>query len=252
MYALLMGGVALGLLVAVVLALVIYGVFSALEGAPQSIFMIIMQSLACVLTVQMVYWMHKNARNMKSAIEAEMLKSRENYAWWGALVVILVAIVREGSEIVVFLSAQIMALSSDNIGAFSLEVLVGVIASFVTFYLFILTGRVVSWKKFFSVTGFLLLFLGLSLLMRAVEDIVNLLVESDCVELLPAWTCSELWNSSDILSTSGFVGNLAGSFFAYRDQPTLLNVIVFVLFWLIIAFIFQRSNRYEAQTVKTA
>ncbi|WP_220181390.1 hypothetical protein [Oligella urethralis] len=42
---------------------------------------------------------------------------------------------------------------------------------------------------------------------------------------------ASLWDSSALLSTSSVVGNLAGSFFAYRDQPTLLNVIVFVVFW---------------------
>ena len=189
---------------------------------------------------------------MKSAIESEMVKSRESYAWWGALFVILVAIAREGSEIVVFLSAQIMALNAQNSLAFITEVAIGLLASLATFYLFILTSRVVSWKKFFNVTGFLLLFLGLSLLMRAVEDVVNLLVESDYIELLPAWTYSELWDSSALLSTSSVVGNLAGSFFAYRDQPTLLNVIVFVVFWALVVFIFKRPNHHEIQRVEVA
>lgn len=48
-------GVILGLFLAVILALSIYGVFSSLEDVWQSLFMIAMEILACVLIIQMVY-----------------------------------------------------------------------------------------------------------------------------------------------------------------------------------------------------
>ncbi|WP_276329742.1 hypothetical protein [Oligella urethralis] len=47
-----------------------------------------------------------------------------------------------------------MALNAQNSLAFITEVAIGLLASLATFYLFILTSRVVSWKKFFNVTGF--------------------------------------------------------------------------------------------------
>lgn len=236
------GGVILGLFLAVILALSIYGVFSSLEDMWQSLFMITMEILACVLIVQMVYWMNGQGKSLKANIENELTKKTQQQSAWGILLIIAIAIAREGSEVVVFLSSHIMALNTQTALPFFIEVFIGLLVAAFTLWLFLLTSKVISWRYFFTVTGFLLLFLAVSLLLKAVEEIANLLIEMDFE--LPDFFIYPLWDISHILDDSSIFGNFLVSFFAYRSQPIGLSVVTFIVYWVIVALLFKRGSRH--------
>ncbi|MCO6521618.1 MAG: FTR1 family protein [Snodgrassella sp.] len=234
------GGIGLGVLISIILALIINGIFKELSDDHQTIFMMGMSVLACMLIVQMVYWMNKHARSMKSSLEKEMAQQVARHSWWGALFIIAIAIAREGSEIVVFLSGQIMQLNSHNYAGFCIAVLIGIAVSALTFYAFILTSRFIQWKKFFTITGIILLFLAISLLMRAVEDGTNMLLEHDIS--IPDFLISPAWDTSYLIDDSGLIGSFTSSLFAYRSQPMWISVINFGVFWLLMAILFFRKK----------
>ncbi|WP_219495291.1 FTR1 family iron permease [Proteus terrae] len=236
------GGVIFGLFLAVILALSIYGVFSSLEDMWQSLFMITMEILACVLIVQMVYWMNGQGKSLKANIENELTQKTQQQSAWGILLIIAIAIAREGSEVVVFLSSYIMALNTQTALPFFIEVLIGLVVATFTLWLFLLTSKVISWRYFFTVTGFLLLFLAVSLLLKAVEEIANLLIEMDFE--LPDFFIYPLWDISHILDDSSVFGNFLVSFFAYRSQPIGLSVVTFILYWIVVALLFKRGSRH--------
>ncbi|MEZ2864186.1 hypothetical protein CEP63_003335 [Proteus mirabilis] len=236
------GGVIFGLFLAVILALSIYGVFSSLEDMWQSLFMITMEILACVLIVQMVYWMNGQGKSLKANIENELTKKTQQQSAWGILLIIAIAIAREGSEVVVFLSSHIMALNTQTALPFFIEVFIGLLVAAFTLWLFLLTSKIISWRYFFTVTGFLLLFLAVSLLLKAVEEIANLLIEMDFE--LPDFFIYPLWDISHILDDSSIFGNFLVSFFAYRSQPIGLSVVTFIVYWVIVALLFKRGSRH--------
>lgn len=236
----LFGGIGLGVLISVILALIINGVFKELSDDHQTLFMMAMSAIASILIVQMVYWMNRHAKSMKSTLEQEMAQQVARNSWWGALFIIAIAIAREGSEIVVFLSGQIMQLNSHNYTGFFISVLIGIIVSAFTFYVFILTSRFIQWKKFFTITGVVLLFLSVSLLLKAVEDGTNMLLEHDVS--IPDFLINPAWDTSHVIDDSGLFGSFASSLFAYRSQPMWISVITFGLFWLIMALLFLRKK----------
>ncbi|WP_077928761.1 FTR1 family iron permease [Wohlfahrtiimonas populi] len=240
------GGVALGVAISIVLALAIYGVFSSLEDIWQTSFMIFMEILACILIVQMVYWMNKHGKEMSQALIQGIDRNTKKHSWWGALFIIAIAIAREGSEIVVFLSAIIMNLTPENSGAFATEVMLGLAIAACTLAAFILTSKVVSWKCFFTITGIMLLFLAVTLLLRATDEVANLLLEYDID--LPEFFEMSLWDTSSFLDDGQGIGNFLSSFFAYRSQPTGLSITVFVIYWIIVGFIFWRGSRGQKTT----
>ncbi|HCN42026.1 MULTISPECIES: FTR1 family iron permease [Proteus] len=235
-------GVILGLFLAVILALSIYGVFSSLEDVWQSLFMIAMEILACVLIIQMVYWMNRQGKSLKTNIENELTQKTQQQSAWGILLIIAIAIAREGSEVVVFLSSHIMALNAQTALPFFIEVFIGLFVAAFTLWLFLLTSKVISWRYFFTVTGFLLLFLAVSLLLKAVEEIANLLIEIDFE--LPDFLIYPLWDISHILDDSSVFGNFLVSFFAYRSQPIGLSVVTFIVYWVVVALLFKRGAKY--------
>ncbi|MEX9783142.1 FTR1 family iron permease [Providencia manganoxydans] len=236
------GGVALGLLVSILLALLIYGVFNVLDDTGQSLFMVFMELLACILIVQMVYWMNKHGSSMKSEIESGINRNAQHHNWWGAALIIAIAIAREGSEIVVFLSSFIMSLNATNASEFAMEVGGGILIAGLTLYIFLLTNRIVSWKIFFKVTGVILLFLALSLLLKGVEEIANLLIEYDYS--IPEFLIYPAWNTTALLDDSNIAGNFISSFFAYRSQPIWLSVITFIIYWVVVITLFSRSKKH--------
>ncbi|MEQ5176079.1 FTR1 family iron permease [Proteus genomosp. 6] len=236
------GGVVFGLFLAIILALSIYGVFSSLEDMWQSLFMIAMEILACVLIVQMVYWMNGQGKSLKANIENELTQKTQQQSAWGILLIIAIAIAREGSEVVVFLSSHIMALNAQTALPFFIEVFIGLLVAAFTLWLFLLTSKVISWRYFFTVTGFLLLFLAVSLLLKAVEEIANLLIEIDFE--LPDFFIYPLWDISHILDDSSVFGNFLVSFFAYRSQPIGLSVVTFIVYWVVVALLFKRGARH--------
>ena len=236
------GGVVVGLFLAIILALSIYGVFSSLEDMWQSLFMIVMEILACVLIVQMVYWMNGQGKSLKANIENELTQKTQQQSAWGILLIIAIAIAREGSEVVVFLSSHIMVLNAQTALPFLIEVFIGLLVAAFTLWLFLLTSKVISWRYFFTVTGFLLLFLAVSLLLKAVEEITNLLIEMDFE--LPDFFIYPLWNISDILDDSSVFGNFLVSFFAYRSQPIGLSLVTFIMYWVVVALLFKRGARH--------
>ncbi|WP_419209996.1 FTR1 family iron permease [Providencia manganoxydans] len=236
------GGVVLGLLVSILLALLIYGVFNVLDDTGQSLFMVFMEILACILIVQMVYWMNKHGSSMKSEIESGINRNAQHHNWWGAALIIAIAIAREGSEIVVFLSSFIMSLNATNASEFAMEVGGGILIAGLTLYVFLLTNRIVSWKIFFKVTGVILLFLALSLLLKGVEEIANLLIEYDYS--IPEFLIYPAWDTTALLDDSNIAGNFISSFFAYRSQPIWLSVITFIAYWVVVITLFSRSKKH--------
>lgn len=234
------GGVALGVAISIILALAIYGVFSSLEDIWQTSFMIFMEILACILIVQMVYWMNKHGKEMSQALIQGIDRNTKKHSWWGALFIIAIAIAREGSEIVVFLSAVIMNLTPETAGSFATEVILGLAIAACTLAAFILTSKVVSWKWFFTITGIMLLFLAVTLLLRATDEVANLLLEYDID--LPVFFEMSLWDTSSFLDDGQGIGNFLSSFFAYRSQPTGLSISVFAVYWIIVGLIFWRGS----------
>ncbi|MFP3019650.1 MAG: FTR1 family protein [Arsenophonus sp.] len=237
-------GVFFGVAFSILLAFLIYGVFNSFDDSKQSLFMIFMEIFSCILIVKMVYWMNKHGGSIESEIELGIKHNIDHRNWWYVTLIIVIAIAREGSEIVIFLSSFIMSLTSNDSLEFFMEVAGGIVIASLTFYSFLMTNRFISWNIFFKVTGIILLFIALSLLLKGVEESVNLLIEFDFS--IPEFLSYPVWNTSILLDDSGMIGNFIASFFAYRSQPILLSLITFIFYWFVIVTLFLLHGKKHA------
>src|SRR5690606_38369434 len=103
------GGVAAGLGLAVMLALVLLGLSCCLSNEGQEWFRAIMALVACALVVQMVYWRRRHGRTLKRDLETGATRALAESNWWGLLALVMIAVAREGSETVVFLYGTVAA-----------------------------------------------------------------------------------------------------------------------------------------------
>lgn len=221
------GGVAAGLALAVALALVLLGVSSWLSDEGQEWFQAIMSLAACALVVQMVVWMKKHGRTLKGELESGARASVASDNWWGLLVLVAIAVAREGSETVVFLYGTV---SAGEGGSDMLMLAVAGVAGFavalLTFWLLQLGGKLITWRRFFFVTEILLLLLAGSLLVGGLDHLISL-------DVLPTLV-DPVWDSSWLLSDSTGFGKVLADFAGYRALPALSSLLLWVAYWIIV------------------
>ena len=227
-------GIATGLLAAFGLGAAILGLSEYFEGDQQDYFQLAMTSMAAVLIVQMVFWMRKNGRTLKRDIENGLSSNTSQANWLGMLVLIAVAIAREGSEAVVFLYGLGLSQQGEHLVSFSLSALLGFGLAFATFGLLQLGGRVFSWRAFFRFTEILLLLLAGAMLISSVEKMIAL-------GWLPS-LMDPVWNSTALLDDSETAGSLVASLTGYRAHPALTMVLAFVLYWLGIMYGMKKAS----------
>jgi high-affinity iron transporter len=228
------GGVAAGLGLALALALVLLGVSSWLSDEGQEWFQAGMALVACVLVVQMVVWMKKHGRTLKGELESGARSSVQNDRWWGLLLLVMIAVAREGSETVVFLYGTVSAGAEGGNGAWMLALagVGGFVVALLTFWLLQLGGKLITWRRFFRVTEILLLLLASALLVGGLDHLISLGVVPPLVD--------PLWDSSWLLSDSTGVGKILADFAGYRAYPALITVIAWVAYWIVVWALLRR------------
>ncbi|EHK66201.1 FTR1 family iron permease [Achromobacter arsenitoxydans] len=221
------GGVAAGLGLAVALALVLLGVSSWLSDEGQEWFQAIMSLAACALVVQMVVWMKKHGRTLKGELESGARASVANDNWWGLLVLVAIAVAREGSETVVFLYGTVSAgEGGSDMLMLALAGLAGFAVALLTFWLLQLGGKLITWRRFFRVTEILLLLLAGSLLVGGLDHLISL-------DVLPTLV-DPVWDSSWLLDDSSGFGKVLADFAGYRAFPALISVLLWVAYWIVV------------------
>lgn len=235
------GGVAAGLALAVALALVLLGVSSWLSDQGQEWFQAMMALIACVLVVQMVYWMKRHGRSLKRDLQDNATQQLSDSNWWGLLVLVMIAVAREGSETVVFLYGTIAG-GGANEPAWQLALAgaMGFVAALLTFGLLQLGGKLVTWKRFFMFTQILLLLLASSLLVSGLDHLISL-------EVLPV-IIDPVWDSSGLLDANQGFGRILANFAGYRAYPALSVVLIWGLYWLVVWRLLRRADALPVGT----
>lgn len=229
------GGVMCGMALAGMLALVLLGISTWLTSEGQEWFQAIMAVAACVLVVQMVYWMRQHGRTLKKELEGGADRHLERSNWWGLLLLVAIAVAREGSETVVFLYGTVAA-GASGAAAWKLALagIFGFIAALCSFWLLQLGGKFITWRRFFQLTEILLLLLASSLLVTGMDHLISL-------EVLPT-LMDPIWDSSDLLSTDGGLGRILADFAGYRAFPALSQLLIWLLYWMVVWALLRRTN----------
>jgi high-affinity iron transporter len=242
-------GVAAGILLALGLGAALIGFSEFLSGNAQTYFQIAMVLIAAILIVQMVFWMRKHGRTLKSDLVASLESNVATGSWWGVFLLTALAIAREGSETAVFLYGIGLGQQNESTGMLMLAAALGLLLAFLTFYLLQLGGKIFSWRRFFQVTEIILLFLAAALLLTGLEKLVDVLVENidwltnaDFTTTLTA----PVWNSAWLLDDTSTFGGLVATLTGYRAQPELMSIVIYIAYWIFISIALRRPRTQRA------
>jgi len=231
-------GSGLGLLLAAMLALAIRYAGEWYAGPGGEWFLTIMMLIAALLILQMVIWMQRHGRTMKRDLEQAAAAKVASGSGFGLIALSALAVGREGSETVVFLTGTIQ--QAPSLSAFIIGSVLGLILAIITFGLLQIFSHVIPWKWFFRISAFILLLLGGALLVAASDKIVGQLA---VWEDLPDWAFTiiydPLWDMSWIFADAqGTAASLTG----YYAAPTLSQYGPLALYWLCACLFFVRRD----------
>lgn len=228
-------GVVAGLAVAAALGAVLIFFSETLSDDVQQIYQTVIVLLAAALIVQMVFWMRRHGRTLKRDIETSLSAASERANWWRVFLLALIAVAREGSETVVFLSGTIEAARHGAMGPAIVATLIGLAFALVTYWALQMGSRIVSWRTFFRVTEILLLLLAGALIVTGLDNLISL-------DVVPSLS-GRLWDTSRLVPDSGAVGGLISALTGYRAKPVLIEILVLGAYWLTMFLVLLRPRR---------
>ncbi len=216
-------GVLSGIGLAGVLGWVMVAAQDELSGQALEWFQTVMLLVAAGLIAQMVLWMRRHGTGMRKTLHQDLAVAMQRSGLWGIATVAALAIAREGAETAVFLYGVSLEPGS------SASVLLGAVLGFglAAFTAWALGRglRFLDYRRFFALSGWMLLFFAVALLVSAVDRLIG-------AGLLPALV-DPLWDSAWLLDDSNRLGSLLAALMGYRARPSLMLVGVYATYWLL-------------------
>jgi high-affinity iron transporter len=196
--------------------------------------------VAAAALTYMTFWMQRHARSLATDLERRSDLALSGSARTGLGLLAFQAVGREGLETMVFTLAIVFA-SSKQAGAplhgnflllgagLGLALALGVAVAIYRL------GAKLNLRRFFQILGVLLMVFAAGLLADAIENLQRL-------GWLPFGRHVQ-WNSSHVVSEGSNIGDVLHSLLGYADRPTILQVLVWVIYVAVSTTAFVRSGR---------
>ena len=236
-------GVVGGVLGAAVVALFAGVISEAFEGAGQELFNASVLGIAVIMLMWHNAWMARHGREIAAEMRSVGTAVSEGARPLTALAIVVgLAVLREGSEVVLFLYG-IMASGTSGMSLLVGGVL-GVAAGGLFTALTYFGLLAIPTRYIFSVTSWLIALLAAGMAAQAAQFLNNgglLLVLG-----------RTMWDTSWLLSEGSIMGKLMHTLIGYTERPTELQLVVYIgtLFAMFLLMRFARySPRQRAATV---
>lgn len=215
-------GVGAAALVSALVAFGITAVGAKLEGQAEQIFEGTAMFLAVAVLTWMIFWMRTQARTLKMSLEKDIQTAVTSGQAWGLFGLTFVAVFREGVETALLLGAS--ALAADGLSTLIGAVIGLALAIALGWAIYASTVRL-NLRLFFNVTSVLLLFFAAGLLAHGVHEYQE-------AGLLPL-TIEHVWDINPLLDERSVAGEILKALFGYNGNPSLLEVLSYVAYWVV-------------------
>ncbi|MEM9213408.1 MAG: FTR1 family protein [Cyanobacteria bacterium P01_F01_bin.150] len=249
------GGIGMGLGLSLLVGILLQGILTALESSQLTYSEVIEEGLeasfgiiAIVLLSWMLIWMSKQARSLKAGVESELetLMQNSNGAGWGVFGLTLIAVLREGFETVIFISAKFQQGWPPVMGAFA-----GLIGAVAIGFLIFQLGIKINLRRFFTIMGLLLLLIVSGLVVSALRHVDGMAIALAHINTTWNAYCSQssqacllgpqVWDMSQVLPDRQFPGILLKAFFGYTQNLYLAQAVGYVFFLIAIGRLYLKS-----------
>src|SRR6516162_7724809 len=213
-------GIAAGILGATLVAACAGAIAAAVDGIGQELFNAVILFAAVAMLGWHNIWMNRHGRELAASANllgrAVLGGSRPLYA---LALVVGIAVLREGSEVVLFLYGIAIASGVGALGMLGGGIL-GIAAGAAIGAVIYLGLLAIPVRRLFGVTSWLILFLAAGMASQGAAFLMQ-------ANLLPALG-NELWDTSSILSERSMLGLLLHVLVGYSAQPSGIQVVFYL------------------------
>jgi high-affinity iron transporter len=233
------GGVGAGVLGACLLAIFAGALSATFAGYGQELFNAAVLGIAVIMLTWHNVWMSRHGRELAAEMRAAgeaVVKGRSSLA--ALAIVVGVAVLREGAEVVLFLYG---ILASG--GTSGMSVLLGGLLG-------LALGAIVCWLTYagllriparylFAVTSVMIAFLAAGMAAQAVQFLAQ-------ADMLTAFD-NIVWDTSWLLSDDSVLGKAMHTLIGYNDRPTAMQLAVYVA-TLLVMYVLMRMFAAQPKT----
>ncbi|MBM3143468.1 MAG: hypothetical protein FJ010_00605 [Chloroflexi bacterium] len=216
-------GVGSAALVSLLGALALNAVGASFEGRAEEIFEGVTMFIAAGVLTWMIFWMQRQARMIQIELEADVRRAALAGGQRALFLLSFVAVVREGIELALFLTAAAMTTSAQ-------QTLTGAILGLGTavllgWSLFASTVRL-DLRRFFQVTGVLLILFAAGLTAHGIHEFNE-------AGWIPA-VIEHVWDINHIVDENSTFGLVLKSLFGYNGNPSLTEILGYAMYFIAI------------------
>ena len=238
------GGVAVGILGACLVALFAGGLSQLFHGSGQELLNASILGFAVLMLGWHNVWMARHGRELAAEMRAAGQAVVEGSKSLAALAaVVAIAVLREGSEVVLFLYGVAAAEGGASVSMLVGGVIglgLGALVCFLT-YLGLVT---IPTRYLFTVTSTLIALLAAGMAAQAIA----FLQQADVLTALD----QTVWDTSWILRDGSFLGRALHTLIGYVDQPTAMQLIAYAATLAIIALLMRVYAAPHQERPRTA
>jgi len=214
----------------------------SLEGQVEYVFEGITMLLAAALLTWMIFWMNRQGRFLRAEMEGKVRQAAASAASRNALFgLAFLAVVREGIELALFLTAAAFALQG---GAIWLGAVLGLGTAVLLGYLVFSSTRRLDLRRFFQVTGVLLLLFAAGLVAHGVHEF------NEAGWIPPV--IEHVWDINPYLDEKSALGEILKALFGYNGNPSLTEVLAYLAYLGAVGMGLWRQNKTLALPVTEA
>jgi high-affinity iron transporter len=219
-------GTAAAVALSILMGAALFFTVGELEGRSEQIFEGIAMFSAVGVLTWMIFWMRKQAVNIKKELESKLAGAIAAGSAVGLASVVFFAVLREGWETALFLFA--ISETSHPLVT-SVGATIGLVVSITLGIALYMGSRKLNLRQFFTVTGILLIVFAAGLLAHGIHEFQE-------AGVLPM-TVEHLWDTNAIVNEDTHVGQFLTALFGYNGNPSLLEVVAWVAY-LVTALVF--------------
>ena len=190
-----------------------------LQGAAEQVFEGLAMLLAAGVLTWMIFWMIRQARHIKGTLETGVRRAALTTGQGALFALAFLAVVREGIELALFLTAAAFTAGTRStiVGG-----LLGLAAAVVLGWLLYASTIRLDLRRFYRVTGLLLLLFAAGLVAHAVHEFNEL-----------GWVpglIDHVWDLNPILDENSAVGVMLKALLGYNGNPALTEVMAYLAY----------------------
>jgi high-affinity iron transporter len=208
----------------------------SLEGAAEEIFEGFAMLLAASVLTWMIFWMHRQSRTIKGDLEDGVKQAATSNSSKALFSLAFLAIVREGIELALFLTAAQYAADGQSV---LMGALLGLAFAVLLGYLIFVSTVRLNLRAFFQVTGFLLILFAAGLVAHGVHEFNE-------VGWIPS-LIDHVWDINYILDEKSTTGLMFKALFGYNGNPSLTEVLAYAGYVIAITAGLQMANRPKVE-----